>query len=143
MVSAEPMAGEHSQLRLDLDSYAVPALVEVRRWAAEAMADLGEDHLSAVQLVATELLTNTYDHAPGARQLRLRRERHPCRLRIEVDDDSPRPPTLAEHLDSARGRGLMLVDKLASEWGSDPLPGGGKTVWASIDCTGYPWQACP
>lgn len=48
--------------------------------------DLAEDHLNAVLLACTELVTNAYDHADGRRQVWLRRNRVPCWELIEVDD---------------------------------------------------------
>ncbi|WP_333492496.1 ATP-binding protein [Streptomyces camelliae] len=30
------------------------------------------------------------------------------------------------------GRGLLLVDALAADWGSAPYPPSGKTVWACL-----------
>lgn len=32
----------------------------------------------------------------------------------------------------AGGRGLLLVEALASRWGSTPVPGGGKAVWLQL-----------
>ncbi|MEV5301181.1 ATP-binding protein [Amycolatopsis methanolica] len=138
------MTGE-PPLTLDLEPDSVPPLVAVRQWAARALSDLGEDHLVAVQLIATELLTNAYEHAGGAHQLRLRRDREPCRIVIEVDDGSTVHPAVVREADprAPGGRGLAIMDKLSDDWGSGPRPGGGKTVWATIDCTSYPWEPCP
>ncbi|MFJ8812320.1 ATP-binding protein [Amycolatopsis thermoflava] len=144
MVTTQPMSEISEPLTLDLEPGTVPPLVAVRRWAARALSDLGEDHLVAVQLVATEILTNAHEHAGGAGQLRLWRERDPCRIRVEVDDPSPRRPELRRpDPASARGRGLAMVAKLTEDWGSRRRSDGGKTVWAAIDCTTYPWGRCP
>jgi hypothetical protein len=129
---------------LNIDDRTVPPLVAVRQWSTDAAAELGEDHFTAVQLVAVELVTNAYQHGGGARQIRLRRERHPCRVHIEVDDNSTHPP-IQRHPDThpPGGRGLLLVAKLCTQWGSSPRAGGGKTVWATVDCSTYPWGPCP
>ncbi|MFD4254462.1 ATP-binding protein [Amycolatopsis thermoflava] len=142
-MTTRPMTAE-PPLMLDLEPDTVPPLVAVRQWAARALSDLGEDHLVAVQLVATELLSNAYEHAGGAHQLRLRRLRERCRTVIEVDDSSDEQPTVVRERDPrvAGGRGLAMVDKLSSAWGSRPRSGGGKTVWGTIDCTVYPWDRC-
>ena len=67
---------------LGMDAHTVPPLVAVRQWAADASAGLGEDHFTAVLLVDVELVTNAYQHGGGARLVRLRRERRPCRVHI-------------------------------------------------------------
>lgn len=128
------------ELVLDLPD-AVPPLVRVRQWVACALADLGDDHVFAVQLVATEVLTNAYDHAGGAHRIRLRRDGPSPEVLIEVDDGSPAPPVLGDgNPKSLRGRGLVLVDRLATGWGYRAAAGGGKTVWAVVDCSVPAWS---
>ncbi|MEU0511786.1 MULTISPECIES: ATP-binding protein [Amycolatopsis] len=135
---------DRAALVLDFAPGDVPPLVAVRRWAASALADLGEDHLTAVLLAATELVTNAYDHGGGPRRLRLRRDEAPCRIHLEVDDDSTLMPVLTGSSPAdRRGRGLRIVDAVAQDWGSRLSPDGGKTVWATIDCAAYGWAPCP
>jgi hypothetical protein len=56
------------------------------------------------------------------------------RLRIDVRDSSNRHPRQRTiDGDSETGRGLHIVERLASAWGSAPLAGGGKTVWFELD----------
>ena len=59
----------------------------------------------------------------------------PHTLRVEVAD--PRGSHLPEPRGSAAptaesGRGLLLVDALATRWGTAPYPPSGKTVWACL-----------
>ncbi|MFJ6671196.1 ATP-binding protein [Actinosynnema sp. NPDC091369] len=120
-----------------------PPLVRVRQWTATALADLDDDHLQAVLLVSTELLTNAYEHGSTPYGIRLRHVRVPCQVRVEVDDASPDQPVLGRsRLAGTRGRGLIMVDKLSTAWGTTPLPGGGKTVWAEVSCAGEGWTPC-
>jgi hypothetical protein len=66
----------------------------------------------------------------------LRALRQPSTIRVEVDDPSDDPP-VAQHpqpLDE-RGRGLLLIDSLASQWGVTQHDEDGKTVWFEIDVT--------
>ncbi|RKT54615.1 ATP-binding protein [Saccharothrix australiensis] len=110
------------------------SIAGMRRRVAEAMGDLSEDELYDVMLVATELLTNAYDHGAVPRRIRFVRSERPGCVRVEVDDTSSDPPilgrsTISEH----RGRGLVMVDSIAQAWGTKSRKVG-KTVWATIPC---------
>ncbi|MFD4190792.1 ATP-binding protein [Amycolatopsis thermoflava] len=132
-----------SGLTLRLAAEAEPPLVHIRRWASQALADLGEDHLVATQLVVTELVTNAYQHGQGATQIRVWRDRDPCRIRIEVDDRSSSPPEMRNpDARTPGGRGLQMVGKASLDWGARTT-GEGKTVWAVVDCSAFGWQPCP
>jgi anti-sigma regulatory factor (Ser/Thr protein kinase) len=112
----------------------VPALAAVRRWATGVLTDLTEDELDDCMLVATEMVSNAYDHGDGPRAVRLRRSADRCVVRIEVDDGSPDHLTVGRsRLGPNRGRGLIIIDKLAATWGVVLRPGG-KTVWAELRC---------
>ena len=83
-----------------------------------------------VLLVAHELAANALVHARSAFVVRmLRRDGW---LRVEVDDASVEPPQAAPASPSSLGgRGLVLVEALAEDWGWD-LREGGKSVWVEI-----------
>jgi len=51
---------------------------------------------------------------------------------VQVTDGSPAQPAI-NRVDSGApgGRGLVVVDAVAEQWGSIPLPDG-KTVWATL-----------
>ncbi|GAB2817239.1 ATP-binding protein [Lentzea nigeriaca] len=120
-------------LVLDLSDH-IPPLVMVRRWTAEALADLTIDELCDVLLVATELVTNAYDHGQPPCQIRLRRQYESCSVRIEVDDSSPALPVLGHsRISQTRGRGLTIVNGVSKVWGVTTRTVG-KTVWADIAC---------
>lgn len=69
--------------------------------------------------------------APAARvRAEVRRLVGRC-LGIEVDDASPAPARVRRP-DHTGGRGLLLVTRLATRWGTD-YRDGGKTVWAELD----------
>jgi anti-sigma regulatory factor (Ser/Thr protein kinase) len=123
---------------LDLRDLEVPALVRVRRWAARTLSALDDTHLGDVMLVATELVTNAYDHGDGPRWVRMSHTPKPCQVLIEVEDSCPAHPAVVRPEDTEpHGRGMLIVDKLAEAWGVREHPAdGGKTVWARISCGG-------
>jgi anti-sigma regulatory factor (Ser/Thr protein kinase) len=128
---------------MDLRGTTAPALVEVRRWASRTLTEVDDAHLGDVLLVATELVTNAYDHGRGPSQVRMSYTARPCRVRIEVDDNSPEPPAITPPRATGGGRGMHIVDKLASGWGvREPPMSGGKTVWAEISCDGVDAVPC-
>ncbi|WP_431683208.1 ATP-binding protein [Kitasatospora sp. KL5] len=82
-------------------------------------------------LVVAELLANAAEHAGGPLALDLQRRRG--RLRIAVTDASPAPPRPSRHHrpEVPRGHGLVIVDRIAADWGCLPDLTG-KTVWAEL-----------
>jgi anti-sigma regulatory factor (Ser/Thr protein kinase) len=95
-------------------------------WRLDGFGDI-------IVLLASELVSNAVIHV--ARPMTLRISRRCNRIRVEVDDESNdapsvrRPDATEEH-----GRGLFLVDALATDWGTDIRPEG-KTVWFEVDTT--------
>jgi anti-sigma regulatory factor (Ser/Thr protein kinase) len=92
-----------------------------------------------VDLVVAELASNAVLHArvPG-RDFALRLEHRTDALRIEVADARDDRPVAAKPMTTDtttdHGRGLVIVDALASRWGvTYRRPGPGKVVWAEID----------
>jgi anti-anti-sigma regulatory factor len=102
-----------------------------RTAVAEFCHDLGVRDHDAAQLVASELVTNAVIHARTTIDLTLRFVA-PV-LHIAVRDRAGGMPRLTGIVDesSESGRGLLLVDALATRWGS-LLPHGGKVVWAQM-----------
>ncbi|MEU2393835.1 ATP-binding protein [Streptomyces sp. NPDC007369] len=92
-------------------------------------AEVAED----VLLMVSELVSNACVHAGGPSELVLRRTAE--RLRVEVGDGSPEHPRRRTAADPALpgGHGLLVVERLARDWGWEPRPDGtGKTVWAEV-----------
>ena len=86
----------------------------------------------AVELLVTELVTNAIFHGRSEPEVALLLL--PGAIRVEVADDSPTMPRLNRaELDAESGRGVALVEELASRWGAEPTQAGGKTVWFEID----------
>jgi anti-sigma regulatory factor (Ser/Thr protein kinase) len=82
------------------------------------------------QLVVSELVTNALMHGDGA--LVLRASITDSSVQVSVTDSGDELPEVLP-LDPSRigGLGLVVVDRIASDWGISPFPGG-KTVWAAL-----------
>lgn len=112
-----------------------------RLLAAHQLTEWGHPHGTeahdTVILVVAELATNSVLHGrvPG-RDFALSLSYVESRgvVRIEVTDTHPAQPTQrTPGTDENGGRGLLLVDTLAADWGVRDRLGPGKTVWA--ECT--------
>ncbi len=83
--------------------------------------------LDIALLLATELVTNAVLH--GRSEIALEVESGDGQLRASVRDLNSRPPVLQDRDDDALdGRGLAIIDALASSWGVEPSESG-KSVW--------------
>ncbi|MEV0844423.1 SpoIIE family protein phosphatase [Streptomyces sp. NPDC049954] len=94
----------------------------------------GGERGDAAELVADELITNALTHTDGpcVVTLRILRNGPDRRLRIEVEDaSSVLPRRRPTRPDGVTGRGLLLVDLLADDWGVEGR-GNGKCVWCEF-----------
>lgn len=101
-----------------------------RAFLAEHLGPVDPDSAYAAALCASELVTNGVLHArtPIVLGVTLGAER----VLVTVADSAggtPHPPPPDDERPS--GRGLMLVEALADEWGVTDLPDG-KTVWFTV-----------
>ncbi|WP_440580952.1 ATP-binding protein [Streptomyces sp. PT19] len=94
----------------------------------------------AVVLGAHELMANAVIHGcrhQTVKAFTVKVTHSNGRLRTEVQDPSGRRPFQRPPSDEREGgRGLLLVDALAANWGVQPDPSGGKTVWMELDVPG-------
>jgi hypothetical protein len=89
---------------------------------------LPRDTVEAVALTSHELVANALVH--GRPPVELRLVHNPTELLVEVVDGSTdRPRRLSVAPDEEHGRGLEVVDALASAWGAT-VGSGSKVVWA-------------
>jgi DNA-binding NarL/FixJ family response regulator len=92
------------------------------------------DTVDTVELLLSELVTNAVVHANSSPDVALRLL--PDRLHVAVTDrmqlDLDRPPA---DDDAESGRGLSLVEALASSWGTVPVDDG-KIVWFDVPRVG-------
>lgn len=127
---------EYEQLELPA---AASSPRRARRWAGEALAGsaLSAAEHGDVALVISELVTNAVRHArtdAGSASVVLRLAASPERIRIEVSDGGAGfwPAVIARPDDDALGgRGLFVIDALASRWGT--VRGDDHCVWLELD----------
>lgn len=105
---------------------------------ALAPGDGENDRESAedVLLLVSEVVANACLHGGGPRALVL--DCSAERLRIEVTDSNPAPPVRVPARGPGDrggpvGHGLLIVERLAREWGSEPGVDG-KRVWCEVPC---------
>jgi CheY-like chemotaxis protein/anti-sigma regulatory factor (Ser/Thr protein kinase) len=97
----------------------------------EALGEVGDDVLFALELLVSEVVTNALTHAAGAP--RIEAQLTPETIRVAVFDTAPELPAHRvpdEHRPG--GRGLHLLDLVASRWGAEPTDEG-KVVWFELD----------
>jgi anti-sigma regulatory factor (Ser/Thr protein kinase) len=102
-----------------------------RRFAASVLRSWRCDALVAeAELLISELVVNAVLHADSAVTVHL--ALRPGTLRVEVADTSPvQPEQRAVDPTAVTGRGLLIVDTVASSWGVDPTADG-KVVWFEL-----------
>lgn len=131
VMTRDPVHSGHEPggLAVEVDLETAPAArvrAEVRHLVGRCP---GIEVCDAVQ-VSDELVSNACRHACSPRTCRLMVDGRGW-FRIEVDDASPIPARVRRP-DHTGGRGLLLVDRLATRWGTNHRDGG-KTVWAELD----------
>jgi len=107
----------------------VPA---ARHFTSEAVQSLGAGRVAAdAELLVSELAANAVIHAGTPMRVSVLCHHH--RVRVEVRDDNPAlPRLLAPEPFAMSGRGVMLVDSLATAWGINGSHRG-KTVWFELE----------
>jgi serine phosphatase RsbU (regulator of sigma subunit)/anti-sigma regulatory factor (Ser/Thr protein kinase) len=91
---------------------------------------LPEATVDTAALLATELVSNATRHSDTGVELRVKMAAD--RLRVAVFDESHRMPhTVSGDAEATGGRGLQLVERLASSWGVQ-TEDGGKAVWFEL-----------
>ncbi len=110
---------------------AVTSPSAARRFVRDALISFNRDaDVETAQLLVSELVTNAVMHAASPVQVTL--EMGERELLVEVADTSDAPVVPrdlgATALTALSGRGLLLVDRLAKEWGTQKRTPG-KSVW--------------
>ncbi len=88
--------------------------------------------VDTVLLLVSEVVTNAVRHAATPFELTITIEGPQVTVAV-VDHDRAHPPEVRDPKpDDTSGRGLRIVDELASSWGSEPVEQDAKRVWFSL-----------
>lgn len=87
--------------------------------------------VETAELLTDELVTNAIVHAHSKSYLFIRALRDIVRVEV-TDPDDHLPAMAAPEADAVAGRGLVIVNGLASAWGIERATDGGKTVWFEL-----------
>lgn len=99
----------------------------LHQWSASAREE-------PVLLCTDELVTNAIVHVHSEIEVVVRLDSGGDVIRVEVHDQSERPPLRRmPRVDADGGRGLQLVDAVSARWGVETEPPGGKSVWFEVD----------
>lgn len=112
----------------------VAQIRHARTWVVAEAAHAGApvDIQRVVGLLASEVITNAVQHGPSSGLVDVQVSLAGDRIRVSVRDESRRRPVrLAPEPLALSGRGVLLVDRLASAWGVEP-EGDGKSVWFEV-----------
>jgi anti-sigma regulatory factor (Ser/Thr protein kinase) len=104
-----------------------------RRFVRDVLEDnaVDDDVVETVELLTSEVITNALVHARSAPELAVRVRSEV--VRVEVVDVSPVVPIRRSiETDALSGRGIAIVESLASQWGVTDLSAQGKTVWFEV-----------
>lgn len=103
---------------------------EARRLVEEALAAFPSEFRDVAVLLVGEVVTNAVVHGGGWFLLQV--DASPEGLRVEVTDSSAGRPCVLEMTgDREHGRGMAIVESLATKWGTDHL-GTHKVVWFEL-----------
>ncbi len=107
-------------------------LADTREIIRARLRDHPPEAVEIVTLLVTELVANALEHGAGKPTLSLQIERTSLRGSVNDEDPTRDLSPLPNDARRERGRGLAIVDALATQWGVEPLRNG-KSVWFSVD----------
>ncbi|HZU71334.1 MAG TPA: ATP-binding protein [Acidimicrobiales bacterium] len=113
-------------------------LSAVRAFVREAISGVDQEMAEDIELLASEVATNVVQHAQTDYEVHVLHDDEA--IRVEVADRSSVIPALRSlAIDADRGRGLLLLERLADAWGAQEAPAG-KIVWFEM---AHPTRSLP
>jgi anti-sigma regulatory factor (Ser/Thr protein kinase) len=105
-----------------------------RHMVRERCAGCDDATLFDLEVIVSELAANAVRHAGTPFYVEIDADGRSVRIAVaDGSDDHPAPVSVSAH---RGGRGLQIVETLASAWGTETDDGGGKEVWARVDLAG-------
>jgi hypothetical protein len=104
-----------------------------RRFVRDTLHDHPPADIDAVELMVSELATNSVKHAHSGFEVSIACRRGEIRVDV-LDTGSGRPTLRTPASTEPTGRGLRIVKALSSDWGALDLPTG-KAVWFTLPST--------
>jgi anti-sigma regulatory factor (Ser/Thr protein kinase) len=85
-------------------------------------------------LLLSELVTNSIQHGGAGtnESVQVRLASSPERVRVEVFDPGPNGSGPRHRVEDGGGYGLLLVDRLADDWGCEDTDAGGTLAWFEL-----------
>ena len=115
------------ELRLEAVS---PSIRSARAWVKDHAGAAPADTVRTAELLTSELVTNAVKYGPPDGSITVRTHAASGVLAVSVSDESHRRPVVRNPAPSeVGGRGLQMVESLASDWGVRLHQGDGKSVW--------------
>jgi anti-sigma regulatory factor (Ser/Thr protein kinase) len=110
----------------------LPSVRAARRFVQERCDGLGlsDERCDDALLLTSELVTNAVLHGRSEVCVEVTASAELVRIAV-LDENSRHPAPVREDHDALDGRGLALVDAVASRWGVDDRPMG-KSVWFEL-----------
>lgn len=105
-----------------------------RRSVLSVQAGLPRSVRHRLALLLSELVTNAIQHGGAGpdETVQVRLASAPERIRVEVFDPGSNGKGPRNRIEDEGGYGLLLVDRLANDWGRDHLSSGGTLVWFEL-----------
>jgi anti-sigma regulatory factor (Ser/Thr protein kinase) len=107
------------------------SVASARHFAGDALQGALGEVRDTIALMISELASNCIRHTDAGFKLTIIQTA--SEIRVEATDRGAGKPRMrTPGPTDPDGRGLQIVDMLASSWGFDALPEGGKTVWFAL-----------
>lgn len=103
-----------------------------RRFVSSSLDERFDEVESDVSLLTSELVTNAVLHARTDLTVEVEVAGKQVTVRVS-DRGAGRPLVRSFSATSGSGRGLRLLETIATDWGSSSQPDGTKIVWFCID----------
>jgi anti-sigma regulatory factor (Ser/Thr protein kinase) len=105
-----------------------------RRSVLSGRADLPQGIKHRLALLLSELVNNAIQHGGAGEhetvQVRVASTRE--LVRVEVFDPGANGAVARDRLEEEGGYGLLLIDRLADDWGRKSVPTGGSLAWFEL-----------